>query len=167
MPGKIISSPWTKADLPGSWLEAMNAFTLSDAEYIEGRVNINQAQKGALLGIPGMTADVAEAIAARRMISSDGQAQTGAAETQASTGWLFSEGLVDQATFVAMDKFMTARGSVYRVQALGHFHGGGQVARVEAVIDATKLPPTIISRRDLSNLGPGYRSDQLGGAVSP
>ena len=65
-----------------------------------------------------------------------------------------------------MDRFMTARGSVYRVQAIGSFDGGGAVARVEAVIDATKMPPAIISRRDLSNLGPGYRSDQLSGPIS-
>jgi len=52
------------------------------------------------------------------------------------------------------------------VQAIGSFDGGGAVARVEAVIDATKIPPAVISRRDLSNLGPGYRSDQLGGPIS-
>ena len=109
---------------------------------------------------------VIDAIAARKMISSDGAPQSGAADIQASTGWLYSEGLVDQKSLVAMDRFMTARGSVYRVQALGHFDGGGSVARVEAVIDATKSPPAIISRRDLSNLGPGYRSDQLEGPIS-
>ena len=104
--------------------------------------------------------------ATHKLIDASGNAQTGSAESQASTAWLLSEGLVDQKTLVSMDKFMTARGSVFRVQALGHFDGGGTVARVEAVIDATKIPPAIISRRDLTNLGPGYRSDQLGGPVS-
>jgi hypothetical protein len=118
------------------------------------------------MGIPGMTVEVADAIAARKLINNDGTPQTGAAETQASTAWLLTEGIVDQKTLVGMDKFMTARGSIYRVQAIGHFDGGGAVARVEAVIDATKIPPAILSRRDLSNLGPGYRSDQLSGPVS-
>jgi len=164
--GPLISSPWTSADISTRWLEALNAFSLSDAEYSEGRININQAPREVLLGIPGMTAEVADAIAARKLIGADGSLQTGMAEVQSSTAWLFTEGLVDQQTLVAMDKFMTARGSVYRVQAIGHFDGGGAVARVEAVIDATKIPPAVISRRDLSNLGPGYRSDQLSGPIS-
>ncbi|OAI56400.1 hypothetical protein AYO47_09065 [Planctomyces sp. SCGC AG-212-M04] len=164
--GKVISSPWSKGDLSGKWLEALNSFSLSDAEFAEGRININQAPREVLMGIPGMTEEVADAIAARKLINSDGSSQSGAAETQSSTAWLYGEGLVDQKTLVAMDRFMTARGSVYRVQAIGSFDGGGAVARVEAVIDATKMPPAIISRRDLSNLGPGYRSDQLSGPIS-
>jgi hypothetical protein len=164
--GQTLNSPFTKNDLGAKWIEVLDAFSLSDAEYIEGRININQAQKETLMGIPGMTVEVADAIAARKMINSDGTAQSASADTRASTAWLFSEGLVDQKSLVAMDRFMTARGSVYRVQALGHFDGGGSVSRVEAVIDATKSPPAIISRRDLSNLGPGYRSDQLGGPIS-
>jgi type II secretory pathway component PulK len=164
--GKVISSPWTSADISTKWLEAINAFTLSDAEFNEGRININQAPREVLMGIPGMTAEVADAIAARKMMNPDGTVQAGMAEVQSSTAWLFTEGLVDQKTLVGMDRFMTPRGSIYRVQAIGHFDGGGAVARVEAVIDATKFPPAVISRRDLSNLGPGYRSDQLSGPIS-
>ncbi|HVJ66398.1 MAG TPA: hypothetical protein VM510_00365 [Caulifigura sp.] len=165
MAGKVLSSPFTKGDLAAKWPEYLNAFSLADSEYIQGRININQAQRESLMGIPGMTEDVADAIAARKLINNDGTPQA-AGEAQSSTGWLFSEGLIDQKTLVSMDRFMTARGSVYRVQAIGHFDGGGNVARVEAVIDATKSPPAVISRRDLSNLGPGYRSDQLQGPVS-
>jgi hypothetical protein len=164
--GKIINSPWTSGDISTKWLEALNAFSLSDAEFAEGRIDINQAPLEVLMGIPGMTPDVADAIASRKLISSNGSVEAGLAEVQSSTAWLFAEGLVDQETLVAMDKFMTARGSVYRVQAIGHFDGGGAVARVEAVIDATKFPPAVVSRRDLSNLGPGYRSDQLSGPIS-
>ncbi|QDT53224.1 Putative type II secretion system protein K [Caulifigura coniformis] len=164
--GKTLNSPWTSGGLGATWLELLDAFSLSDAEYSEGRININQARRETLMGIPGMTAEVADVIVARKMINSDGTPQTGAAEAMSSTAWLFTEGLVDQQTLVGMDRFMTARGSVYRVQAIGHFDGGGMVARVEAVIDATKVPPAIISRRDLSNLGPGYRSDQLSGSIS-
>jgi hypothetical protein len=164
--GQVINSPWTSGDISTKWLEVLDAFTLSDADFSEGRININQAPREVLLGIPGMTADVADAIAARKLINPDGSLQAGAAEVQSSTAWLFSEGLVDQKTLVGMDKFMTTRGSVYRMQAIGHFDGGGAVARVEAVIDATQIPPAVISRRDLSNLGPGYRSDQLSGPIS-
>ena len=44
---------------------------------------------------------------------------------------------------------------------VGCFDRGGAVTRIEAVIAATQKPPTVIFRRDLTRLGPGYRIDQL------
>jgi hypothetical protein len=166
--GKTVNSPWTASsgDLGSKWLDVIDAFTLSDAEYMEGRININQARRETIMGIPGMTDDIADGIVARKLIDSSGNAKTSSADLQSSTAWILADGLVDQKAIVAMDKFITARGAVYRVQALGHYDGGGTVARIEAVIDSTQKPPAIISRRDLTNLGPGYRSDQLSGPIS-
>ena len=41
------------------------------------------------------------------------------------------------------------------------YDAGGATTRVEAVIDSTLKPPSVIFRRDLTRLGPGYRSEQL------
>ena len=60
-----------------------------------------------------------------------------------------------------LDPYITAHGDVYRVQVLGFSDGGGPVSRLEALIDATKLPPRIISQRDLNELGRGYTRSQL------
>jgi hypothetical protein len=77
-------------------------------------------------------------------------------DDRATTGWLLIEGLVDLPTLRKLDPYLTARGDVYRAQILGHFDVGGPVSRIEAVIDATAIPPKVISRRDMSGLGPAF-----------
>ena len=70
----------------------------------------------------------------------------------------------------AVDKYLTARGDVFKVQSVGFFDGGGPTARIEAVIDGSVTPAKIVSFRDLSDLGRGYAPSQLlpaGGQTSP
>ena len=55
-----------------------------------------------------------------------------------------------------LEKYITARTQVYRVQAVGYFDGGGPTARVEAVIDTNLGRPRIVSWRDLTELGKGF-----------
>ena len=71
------------------------------------------------------------------------------------------DGLVDLPTMQVLDQYICARGDVMTVQSVGCFDRGGAVTRIEAVIAATQKPPTVIFRRDLTRLGPGYRIDQL------
>jgi hypothetical protein len=165
----LLQSPWTSGtgDLMTNWPAIASALSLSDSTVLSGRININQARRETLLGIPGMTEELADSIRARKLIGSDGSAVTDRMTAQSTTVWLLAERLVDLPSLVQMDKYMTGRGDVQRVQAVGFFDGGGPVARVEAVIDATQLPPRIVFHRDLSSLGPGYRSSQLSGATGP
>ncbi|MBX3443489.1 MAG: general secretion pathway protein GspK [Planctomyces sp.] len=165
----LLASPWTSgsSDLANNWPLVADSLSLSDSSWLEGRININQARYEVLLGIPGMTSTIADGIVSQRLIGSDGAALADRMTIQSTTAWLLSEGIMDQTELVSMDKYITARGSVHRVQSVGHFDGGGPVARVEAVIDATELPPRIIFRRDLSSLGPGFTSDQLAGVAAP
>ena len=60
-----------------------------------------------------------------------------------------------------IDRFITTRGDVYRVQSVGHYFEGGPIVRLEAIIDAAQYPPRIVSLRDLSHLGRGYSLAQL------
>lgn len=165
----LLTSPWSSsaASLQSDWPTIADALSLNDATTTDGRININQARKEVLLGIPGMTEEIAEQIASRRLVAPDGTAIEDRMAIQSTTAWLMSEGLVDQIALVELDKFMTARGAVQRIQSVGHFDGGGPVARIEAVIDASEQPPRVIFRRDLSNLGPGFRSGQLTGSMQP
>ena len=68
--------------------------------------------------------------------------------------------IADDTQFVR-DRFLTTRGDVYRVQSVGYFDDGGAVVRLEAVIDATQLPPRLVFFRDLTHLGRGYPRDYL------
>ena len=55
-----------------------------------------------------------------------------------------------------LDRYITGRGDVYRIQSVGYFDAGGPVTRLEAVIDATRQPPQIVQLSDLTDLGRGY-----------
>jgi DNA uptake protein ComE-like DNA-binding protein len=155
---QTLKSPWTsdasslKENLP-LLFEALGTTT---EPYLDGRININQARAEVLAGIPEMTEEILQRIISGALVDDSGQLDEGLSEDRATTGWLLIEGLVDLPTLRKLDPYLTARGDVYRAQILGHFDVGGPVSRIEAVIDATAIPPKVISRRDMSGLGPAF-----------
>jgi len=157
----LLDSPW-KSD-PGSLQQSLHELldtltTTAEAE-ITGRININEARREILLGIPDMPDGLADSIVAARSQRTSGSS---AANGRFSTaGWLLIEGLVDIETMRLLDGSVTARGDVFRVQVVGHGDQAGPMARVEAVIDGTQPVPRILSQRNLSDLGAGYRKDQI------
>jgi hypothetical protein len=162
-----LTSPWTSD--AGSLAESLplifGTLTTTPSQFIEGRININQARYEVLLGIPGMEPDVADGIVASQLIAEDGSPMTDMLELRQTPGWLLVEGMADVTMMRRLDRFVTAAGDVYRVQVLGHFDQGGPIVRVEAVIDRGEFPPKILSRRDLTQLGPGYRTEWLSGSA--
>lgn len=157
-----LDSPWqTDASLATNLPTLLEKMSTTSAETINGRININQARKEVLLGIPGMPEDLPDQIAAAQVIDEQGNPLTEVLAKRATTGWLLIDGLVDLPTIQLLDQYICARGDVMTVQSVGCFDRGGATTRIEAVIDATLKPPTVIFRRDLTRLGPGYRIDQL------
>ena len=160
---QTLDSPWT-AD-PGDMATylplLMEDLTVRREPFIEGRININQARFETLLAIPGMTQELATAIYNSKMIGSNGEPLSDVIGTHATTGWLVMEGHVDLPTMRQLDRFITTRGDVYRVQSVGHYFEGGPTVRLEAIIDAAQYPPRLVSLRDLSHLGRGYSLSQL------
>ena len=73
--------------------------------------------------------------------------------------------IVDLDTLGSLDPYITTKGDVFRVHSVGFFAEGGATARVEALIDATQVPPQIIFQRDVSSLGPGYSHQLLSGST--
>lgn len=159
--GRVVElvSPWTPdaATIP----LVMDALTTTSDTYLEGRININQARPEILEGLPNMTSEVVSAIVASQPVDSSGQPVSAVIEARKTTGWLYTDGLVDIWTMRALDPYITARGDVYRAQVLGFFDGGGPVSRIEVVIDATQTPPRITFHRDLDDLGRGYSRQQM------
>ncbi|MEX1095299.1 MAG: hypothetical protein WED34_04585 [Planctomycetales bacterium] len=160
--GSTLLSPW-QTDNPDTLdtaiARAQEMLATSTDEFIEGRVNILRARREVLLGIPRLREDVVEAIlGAQAAIGSAGVDPSG---SRGTTAWLLGEGLVDLETMRRLDRFITARGDVFRVQVVGFAEGGGPVSRQEATIDATQFPPRILSVRDLTGLGRGYTIQEL------
>ena len=158
-----LTSPWSSdaGSITTVLPELQEKLTTTKEEYLEGRVNINQARREILLGLPTMTEEIVNAIVAAQRLDSNGQPSLDTIRQHTTAAWLYAEGIVDLPGMMNLDPYITSHGDVYRVQVLGFFDGGGPVSRIEAMIDSTQLPPRIIAQRDLNELGRGYSRTQL------
>ncbi|MBC8113052.1 MAG: hypothetical protein H7062_01620, partial [Candidatus Saccharimonas sp.] len=139
----------------------MDALTTSEEDYIDGRINLNQARPEILKGLPGMDEELWNKIILAQKVDASGQPDPDTIQRHNTAGWLLAEGLVDKWKMRELDPYLTARGSVFRAQVFGFFDGGGPVTRLEVMVDSTKNPPRVTFQRDLNNLGHGYARGQL------
>ncbi len=120
---------------------------------LPGRVNVNTAPQAVLAALPGFSDSDVQAILNQRPDPNATQAPDAIFQTPA---WLLTEANIPESTLQTVDRYITARTQVYRVQAVGYFDGGGPAARIEAVIDTNAGRPRILYWRDLTELGKGY-----------
>ncbi len=153
-----LKSPWTKSGILTDFPTLSALLSPVEVQIVEGRVNVNEARPEVLMGLPGMTPQIAQHIVAERGGSAGPAEESGDRRT---TAWLVQRSLVDLPTMRKLDKYVTGQGGVFRVRSVGFFDAGGPVVRVEAVIDGTTTPAKIASSRELSQLGRGYSSAQL------
>jgi type II secretory pathway component PulK len=125
------------------------ATTVRDAE-IPGRINVNTAPRAVLAALPGLSDADVQNILGRR------PADWSTNPTYQTPAWLLTEANLRRDTLRTLERYITARSQVYRVQVLGYFDGGGPTARIEAVIDTNNGRPRIIYWRDLTELGKGF-----------
>ncbi len=135
-------------------------FSVNSATTIPGRININQAPRVLLSGIPGLDSTAIDQIIASRLPDQNGERPEQAYET-----WPLVDGIVDLETMKQLMPLVTAGGSVYRAQIVGYFDEEGPAFRTEVIVDATQVPPVVKRRRDLVDQGPGYSLDVLGTTV--
>lgn len=139
----------------------MDYVTVADAT-IPGRININQAPREILAGIPGITEDVVEQIINARSVDPSVDDPSRQHET-----WLLTDGIVTLDEMRSLMPMVCARGDVYRMQVVGYYDEGNASARLEVILDATELPPRVLLWRDISHLGRGYPLETLGAALAP
>lgn len=155
----VVETPF-RSD-PGSMRGYMSALmeniTVNSGASIPGRLSINQAPKGLLLGVPGMTPEVVDMIIANR----DFEVQPERPDRKHET-WILTEGYVNLTQMRALMPFLTAAGDVYRAQVAGYFEAEGPVERLEVVIDNTTGTPQVVDQRELRPLGPGFPVETLG-----
>ena len=143
-----------------------NASTSSNPT-IPGRLNVNQAPRLLLQGVPGLSDEMVDFIIQTRAIDPYQDQQN----YYRHETWLLKQSginfLLGGVPFTledmkALQPFICGGGSVFRAQIIGYFEGGTASARGEVVIDATTVTPRIRLWRDLSHLGRGYPLDVLG-----
>lgn len=155
----VLESPFPDAPVvSGVYLKVlMENTTVNPSPLIPGRININQAPRIVLAGIPGMTEDILQEILSRRHKNPVDRPEGREYET-----WIYTEGIVTLAEMKALMPFITGGGHVFRGQFVGYFDGGGPSARLEAILDTTVRPARILFWRNLSHLGRGYPLETLG-----
>ena len=153
----ILQSPFGE-DLVsmGTYMSTlMDLVTIVTDPVIHGRININQAPRDILLGIPGMTEEIAEQIIGQRDPSAADPAY--GHETR-----LLTQGLVTLDEMRSLMPFVCAGGDAYRAQVIGYYDDGRAASRLEVVLDATQQPARVLLWRDISHLGRGYALETLG-----
>jgi DNA uptake protein ComE-like DNA-binding protein len=147
--------------------QLMDGCTANPGQMIPGRININQAPREILMGIPGITEELVDQIIDQRgTAATSGQEENEALRHET---WLLTEGLLfneegqpDIDKMKQLMPFVCAGGDVYRAQVVGYFQGGGASSRAEVVFDNTGAVPRVVFWRDLSHLGRGYSLETLG-----
>lgn len=155
----ILQSPFDSAPLAmGVYLpQLMENCTANQGQAIPGRININQAPRELLMGIPGMNEDIVNELISRRSAELGLDNPNRSFET-----WLLAEAIVTLDEMRTLTPFINAGGDVFRAQVVGYFQGGGPAARAEVVFDATGTTPRLLFWRDMSHLGRGYALETLG-----
>jgi hypothetical protein len=131
--------------------------TTTDQAVISGRVNINEAPRCVLLGVPGLDPGTVDRILALRNTVAD---DSDLARRYAL--WLWTEGLVDRAAMRALWPYVTGGGDVFRAQLVARRQGTGRTARAEAVVDATQSPPRQVYWRNLTLWGGTFSNESMG-----
>ncbi|MBN2476171.1 MAG: general secretion pathway protein GspK [Pirellulales bacterium] len=135
----------------------MDHVAVVTSEVIRGRININQAPRTVMAGIPGLSDEVLSRVLSERVPNPADREPYQRHET-----WILCDGIVTLEEMKALVPFVTGGGHVYRAQIIGYYDRGGASVRIEAVFDATKVPTQLLSYRDLSHLGRGYSLETLG-----
>jgi type II secretory pathway component PulK len=130
--------------------ELLDKTTTQQGNELPARVNINTAPREVLLALPGMTEVTVDSVMAKRPSFANGDSPD---PNFATIAWLLQDQTMTTQQLQSLERFITARTQVYRVQSIGYFDEGGPMARVEAVIDANQGKPRIVYYRDLTDLG--------------
>jgi len=136
-----------QADLLGKLLDKT---TTQQGMELPARVNVNTAPREVLMSLPGLQEADADAIIAKRPQYLNGE---GPDTNFATIAWLLADQTLTVQELQSLERYITARTQVYRVQSFGYFDEGGPVARVEAVIDTNQGKPRVVYYRDLTDLG--------------
>jgi type II secretory pathway component PulK len=127
---------------------------MSTSTEFFGRININTASQSVLAtlkkAVSSLTDDQIATIVSKQPQVGDNLAIDDSYNTPA---WLITQAQLPASLVKSLDKYITTRSEVYRMQVRGYFDDGGPEVRVEAVIDANGGQPRLLYRRDLTDLG--------------
>ncbi len=157
----FLRSPINIETLGISMTTAMKSLTVYEGDSIPGRINIMQAPRRTLEGIPGMDLELIDRIIQVREFELDDPDFLDINRNYET--WLLTEFLVDLPTMRTLMPFICVGGDVYQAEVIGYFGDGVGTSRAEAIIDATEEIPKLVFWRDKTHLQGTFSVDVLGG----
>ena len=144
---------------------ALEALTVYEGISVPGRINIRQAPRVVMAGIPGMTEELLDEIIAQREIDLDDPAFFD--KQRKYETFLLLEQIIEPGPDAAqimrdLMPYICSGGDVYRAEIVGYFGDGRGTSRSEVVFDRTLPIPKILMWRDKSHLQTGYSIEALG-----
>jgi len=153
----LLPSPLTTSTLATLLPEVLDKLTTVNGGEIPARVNMLTAPRAVLAAMPGL----AESDVQNILSSRPGSSSIDGSDTSYQTpAWLITHANVNPKTLQSLDRYITSRTQVYRVQSLGYFDRGGPTARIEAVFDTNNGRPRMLYWRDITELGKGFNPQQ-------
>jgi DNA uptake protein ComE-like DNA-binding protein len=160
-----VESPITTLTAASSIPIAMQSLTVYEGISVPGRINIRQASRAVLSGIPGMEDELLEDIISLREIDLDDPGfldRNRKYETFLLTEGMLGIGAEAKQRMIALMPYICSGGEVYRAEIVGYFGDGRGTSRAEVVFDTTLPVPQILLWRDKSHLQTGYSIEALG-----
>ncbi len=155
----VIDSPFKddRTAMRDYLTKLVESTTVSGDKVIRGRINVNEAPRAVLQGVPGLDRARVDQIVSSR----GGRADQDDPERRYPT-WLLTEGIVELEQMKKLLPHLTTGGDVFRAQVVGYFDDSGPSARAEVVVDGTTSPPRQVYWKNLRLLGRGYSLETLG-----
>jgi hypothetical protein len=158
----VLESPINDANLPQTLPLIMENLTTVDSDNIPGRINIMQAPRAVLAGIPGMNETILDGILDYREFELDDPDLADINKRYETWIMLPPHMLVDLQTMKTMMPFICCGGDVFRAEIVGYFDDNVATSRAEVILDTTVPLPRILFWRDKSHLQRGYTVETLG-----
>jgi type II secretory pathway component PulK len=133
----------------------MDKLTAVNATILPGRININEAPREVLAGLPGITEEILDKLIESRSGAADNS-------NRKFETWPMVEGIITQQQMQTIAPLVTGGGDVMRVQSVGYFEQSAGFSRIEAVIDASGSVPMVVLYRKMDHLGRGFSQTTLG-----
>jgi hypothetical protein len=163
-PTQVVPSPWP--DNPTGYRELLELYDVVSAgapPAIAGRINVNLAPRAVLATLPNIDAATVDQILLRRRVDVD---PLDPLNLQRHAVWLLAEGIATLEQMRNWERYVTARGDVYRCQVVGFFDADPSPVRIEVVFERLASPAAVLDRRILKRLGAGFLPETLGVAAN-
>ncbi|MER3415982.1 MAG: hypothetical protein C4297_07195 [Gemmataceae bacterium] len=148
-----VTSPLRSDDFRGleEKLSILYDRTATDANTeLVPRINVNTAPREVLALLSGLSEQQVQSILDNRP---GADTDPSLAPLYRTPVWLVTRAGIGLPTLRELERYITARSQVFRVQVLGYAPGGAPAARLEAVINTNNGRPQILFWRDLTDLG--------------